>query len=284
MGLANFLFSFGLLEALDHRASIGGGIKKLSYANMILACLRHPCTLSLGVLAPRLAFSDSTTVPWLGSMSRGIRAVSSAGIQRTSMCLAALSFAQVAVRLTENLLILFRYGRRDASSVKLADFFEFILDGIFLAWMMLNLYLVTHQISRDHGGRLIWSWSNKLSHFWVLYAGYVVISGIQSLIGILHYVVNVLQMTEHFMFTFYKINAVSDLVLLTGIAILLRPEQQESPYSVVGDSNSPATFSYEYRDGHMIQESPLEGETADYSLLLVEEREGRIHNDAEAQA
>jgi hypothetical protein len=33
MGLANFLFSFGLLEVLDHRPSIGRGVKRLSYAS-----------------------------------------------------------------------------------------------------------------------------------------------------------------------------------------------------------------------------------------------------------
>jgi hypothetical protein len=33
MGLANFLFSFSLLEVLDHRSGIGGTVKKLSYAS-----------------------------------------------------------------------------------------------------------------------------------------------------------------------------------------------------------------------------------------------------------
>ncbi|KAL3925735.1 MAG: hypothetical protein SGILL_000214, partial [Bacillariaceae sp.] len=186
----------------------------------------------------------------------------------------ALSCAQVVVRLTENLLILFRYGRRDASTVRLADFFEFVLDGVFLAWMVYNLYNVTQQISRDFGGRMVWSWANKLVHFWILYSMFVFISGIQSVVGILHYVVNAVALTEHYQFTFYKINAVSDIALLTGIAILLRPVHQSSPYSLVEDGNL---------DGHAMGGSTVEGETTDYALLLPDQgsRESESHDDGD---
>ncbi|KAG7347146.1 hypothetical protein IV203_006215 [Nitzschia inconspicua] len=257
MGLANFLFSFSLLEVLDHRSGIGAYTKKLSYANMVLACLRHPCILSLGVLAPNIAFADSVVVPWLGPA--GIRLPS--GTKRTAMCLAALSCAQVAVRLTENLLILFRYGKRDTPSLRLADFFEFVLDGVFLAWMALNLYTATRQISRDYGGRLAWWRSHKLVYFWVLYSVFVVISAVQSLVGILHYVINTAMLSEHFVYTFFKINGINDLLLLSGIAILLRPTRNYDHFD--GDGAT---------DGMQLQEDFGEivdnTTTTDYALLL----------------
>jgi hypothetical protein len=114
----------------------------------------------------------------------------------------------------------------------------------------------------------------------------VVVSGIQSLVGILHYVVKVVSLTEHYIFTFYKINAVSDLVLLTGIAILLRPVQQQSTYSLLADDNRGPGYSrsYHYIDApHAIGGNPVEGETPDYSLLLEDESEAQLDGDSEGQ-
>lgn len=221
---------------------------------MILACLRHPCTLSLGVLAPSIIFADNVVVPWLGP--GGIRLPS--GTKRTAMCLAALSCAQVVVRLTENLLILFRYGRRDTSSVRLVDFFEFVLDGVFLAWMTLNLYSATRQISRDYGGRLAWWRTHQIVYFWILYSIFVVVSSIQSLAGILHYVISIATLSEHFVYTFYKVTGVNDLMLLSGIAILLRPTHRGQSY----DSPSGDEVYTSMVDSQAVDD------TTDYALLL----------------
>jgi hypothetical protein len=215
-------------------------------------------------LAPTVALLDSEVVPWLGP--GGIRLPS--GTKRTAMCLAALSCAQVVVRLTENLLVLFRYGKRDAPSLRLADFFEFVLDGVFLFWMMLNLYTATRQISRDYGGRLAWWRSHKLVYFWALYSIFVVIAAVQSLVGIMHYVINAATLSTHYMYTFFKINGINDLALLTGIAILLRPTQQ-------GLSNSGF---YGVSDGeHLhVSGSEITDDTTDYTLLLPNGSEGSI--------
>merc|ERR1712161_184532 len=100
-------FSVRVLQVMGRRSSIGGRVLKLSYANMFLACFRHPCTLSLGVMAP-----------------------------------------QVIVRLTESLTKIFRYGQMAG--------LEYVLDEIFLVWMLYVLYNTTIEISRDeyygHGG------------------------------------------------------------------------------------------------------------------------------------
>jgi hypothetical protein len=225
--------------------------------DMILACLRHPCTLSLGVLAPSVAFSNGVVVPWIGP--GGIRLPS--GTKRTAMCLVALSCAQVVIRLTENLLTVFRYGRRDTTSIRLADFFEFVLDGVFLSWMMVNLFTATRQISRDYGGRFAWWNSHKLIFFWVLYSAFVLVSAIQNLVGILHYVISIA--TEHFLYTFYKIHSVNDLMLFSGIAILLRPTKQHESAVVIFDDDG-AEAGVQLHGGDIEAINP----TTDYTLLI----------------
>jgi hypothetical protein len=240
--------------------------------DMILACLRHPCTLSLGVLAPYIAFSEGVVVPWLGP--GGIRLPS--GTKRTAMCLAALSCAQVVIRLTENLLLLFRYGRRDTPSIKLADFFEFVLDGVFLLWMMLNLSTATRQISRDYGGRLAWWYSNKLIYFWVLYSIFVLVSAVQNLVGILHYVISTATLSEHYVYTFYKIHSINDLMLLSGIAILLRPIMETQSDLGVLDHDDDGAEPTERLHGYGTEAFDT---TTDYTLLIPNGNGGILGNN-----
>jgi hypothetical protein len=242
--------------------------------DMILACLRHPCTLSLGVLAPCVAFSDGVVVPWLGP--GGLRLPS--GTKRTAMCLAALTCAQVVIRLTGNLLILFRYGRRDSPSIKLADFFEFVLDGIFLFWMMLNLSTVTRQISRDYGGRFAWWNSHKLICFWGLYSIFILVSAIQNVIGILHYIISTAALSEHFVYMFYKIHSMNDLMLLSGIAILLRPTKQyQSSLGILDDDDDDDGAEPELHL-HANDIDAIET-TTDYTLLITNGNGGNLRND-----
>ena len=46
MGLANFLFSFSLLEAMDHRSSIGSSVLKLSYISKYTTRNAHSIPVS----------------------------------------------------------------------------------------------------------------------------------------------------------------------------------------------------------------------------------------------
>lgn len=251
------------LDHLKHCAKNAKNVK-----DMILACLRHPCVLSLGVLAPKMAFVDSTAVPWLGPV--GIRMPS--GMKRTAMSLATLTIADVIVRLTENLLILFRYGRRDASSTRLADFFEFVLDGVFLAWMVHNLGSVTHQISRDYGGRITWWNTPKLISFWVLYSIFVFVAAIESILGIIHYV-NVTSISAYII---HEVNGINELALLSGIAILLRPTRNQSEYSLFSDytrSFGADALAIDRRVDDATRN------TTDYVLLLPRRSEGSHQND-----
>jgi hypothetical protein len=244
-------------------------------SDLILACLRHPCTLSLGVLAPFVALSDGIVVPWLGP--GGIRLPS--GTKRTAMCLAALSCAQVVIRLTENLLIRFRYGRRDSPSIRLADFFEFVLDGVFLSWMMLNLSTATRQISRDYGGRFAWWNSYKLIYFWVMYSIFVLVSAMQNLVGILHYVISTLSLSERHVYTFYKIRSFNDLMLLSGIAILLRPTtQHHSDLGIFEDDDDMNVGAQPEVPLHGYGIEAIQTNT-DYTLLIPNENGWNFGND-----
>ena len=287
MGLGNFLFSFSLLEVIDHRSIIGSNVRKLSYMNLILACLRHPCTLSLGVLAPKIAFhetDESTNLTYSINSQGRIRITERGNIQSTAMCLAALSIATVVVLLAENMMVLFRYGgRSDSRSVKLADFFEIVLDGIFLGWMTMVMYQTTIQISREYGGRLAWWKSKQLIQFWILYSIFVSIATIQTLIEFLYYViVGTSSLSEHFIYTFYKVHGMNDLLLLTGISIFLRPRIQQR--SQGGFDNDGVIIDDDglRRSGGITAEG---ADTINYSLLLANDETSNddnimIHNEA----
>ena len=240
---------------------------------MFLACLRHPCTLSLGVLAPKVAFGSDRYYYFPSESAAGGERIKS-----TAMCLAALTCAQVVLRLTENLMVLFRYGGgRNSETVKLADFFEYALDGVFLFWMMYVLYKTTVEISRDeyHGrsggggafGQNRWqAWwkSPALFFFWILYTIFVTVSTALVLIGMSAFLGASVFSSEHFLYAGYKAHAINDLLLLTGIAIVLRPKP-------TGHSQSPFETSYGNGEGER-------GADIDYSLLLAE------GNDEEEQS
>ena len=235
---------------------------------MFLACLRHPCTLSLGVLAPKIAFGSDRYYYFPSNDY----AVGGESIKSTAMCLAALSCAQVIVRLTDNLMILFRY-RSVKESV---DFFEYVLDAIFLVWMINILYRTTIEISRDGyhghsaGGGLIgqnrwlaWWKSPTLLFFWILYTIFVTVSTVLVLMGMLSFFGVSSFGTEHFMYADYKVHAINDLLLLSGIAIVLRPKP-------IGHS--------EIFDSHVNNddEEGRDNTDIDYSLLLAESEDSNL--------
>lgn len=272
MGLANFLFSVSLLEAMDHSSTIGSKVVKLSYVNMFLACLRHPCTLSLGVLAPKVAFGSDRYYYFPSQSTTG-----GESIKCTAMCLAALACAQIVLRMTENLMVIFRYGGgRDSETVKLADFFDFVFEAIFLVWMIKVLYKITMEISRDeyHGRRgasgqnrwQAWWKSQSLFFFWILYTVFVTVSTALVLIGMSAFLGAPAFNSEHFMYADYKAHAVNDLLLVTGIAIVLKPK-------LIGQSQSP--FSTDSNGGDEVER----GVDVDYSLLLSEN-----HDEEENQS
>lgn len=262
MGLANFLYAFSYLTAMRHRSSIGSTVLKLSYVSMFLSCLRHPCTLSLGVLAPNIALGSARRyyLP-SGSAAEGW----GSGIKGSCMCLAALACSQLILRLSENLIVLFHYGgRRNSGTVKVADFFGYILDGIFLGWMLYTLYNTTIELSRNEYGRDRWqAWwkSKRLIFFWVLYTVFVAVAAVLVLIGIRSVFI-----PQKLVYIHYEIHTIDDLLLLTGIAIILRPK-------AVGNLQIPHNGNTE-GDRH---------EETDYSLLLAEEStfeaDGRIGDD-----
>lgn len=266
MGLANFLFSVSLLEAMDRTSSIGSKMLKLSYVNMFLACLRHPCILSLGVLAPKVAFGSDR---YYYFPSQSTAALGGESIKSIAMCLAALACAQIILRMTENLMVIFRYGGgRDSATVKLADFFEFVIDGMFLVWMVHVLWSITMELSRDeYQGRSrgpfgpsrwqAWWKSQSLFFFWVLYTIFVTVSTALILIGVSTFLGASSFNNEHFVLSVYKAHAINDLLLVTGIAIVLRPKaivQSQSPFHANGNSGDGAERDVD----------------VDYSLLLAE--------------
>mmetsp|Transcript_21669 Transcript_21669/g.53765 ORF Transcript_21669/g.53765 Transcript_21669/m.53765 type:complete len:384 (+) Transcript_21669:238-1389(+) len=222
MGLANFLFSFSLLEVMNHKSSIGSSVLKLSYINMIFACLLHPCTLSLGVLAPKVAFGYDRFYYFPSEST-----ARSESTKSTTICLAALVCAQLVLRLMENLMVLNCFNGR---TVKLADFFEYLLDGVFLAQMAQSLYKIIFDMSRDSGVAFgfdrwqVWWKSRRLSFFLVLYTIFVAVSTVLVLIGISAFFGASVLGNEHSVYSNYKVHCMNDLLLLTGIAILLRPK------------------------------------------------------------
>ena len=238
------------------------------FSDMFLACLRHPCTLSLGVLAPKIAFGSDRYYYFPSNDY----AVGGESIKSTAMCLAALSCAQVIVRLTDNLMILFRY-RSVKESV---DFFEYVLDAIFLVWMTNTLYRTTIEISRDGyhghsaGGGLIgqnrwlaWWKSPTLLFFWILYTIFVTVSTVLVLMGMLSFFGVSSFGTEHFMYADYKVHAINDLLLLSGIAIVLRPKP--IGHSEIFDS-----------DVNNDDEEGRDNTDIDYSLLLAESEDSNL--------
>ena len=127
-------------------------------------------------------------------------------------------------------MVLFCFGgHRKSESVKLADFFEHLLDGVFLALMAQSLYKITAEISHDRGGTFgvdrwqVWWKSRRLLYFLVLYAIFLAVSTILVLIGVSAFFSASVLGDEHSVYTNYKVHAMNDLLLLTGIAILLRP-------------------------------------------------------------
>jgi hypothetical protein len=200
------------------------------------------------------------------------------------MCLAALSMATVVVLLTENMMVLFRYGgRSDSRSVKLADFFEIVLDGIFLGWMTMVMYQTTVQISREYGGRLAWWKSKLLIQFWILYSVFVSIATIQTLMEFFYYIIaGTSSLSEHFVYTFYKVHGMNDLLLLTGISIFLRPRVQQQSDSEFDNFGAIIDDIGLRRSGGG---TTAEGaDTINYSLLLANDEttveDNMIHNEA----
>jgi hypothetical protein len=152
------------------------------------------------------------------------------GNKSSTMCLAVLVCAQLVLRLTENVMVLFCYGGRpNSETVKLADFFEYILDGVFLVQMIQSLYKITMEISNDRGGSFgfnrwqVWWKSRSLLVFWSLYSIFVAVSTVLIVIGAYAFFSASVFGNQHFVYTDYKVHAVNDLILLTGIAIVLRP-------------------------------------------------------------
>jgi hypothetical protein len=210
---------------------------------MIIACLRHPCTLSLGVLAPKVTFGYDRYY-YFPSES----AARAEGTKSTTVCLVALVFAQLVLRLMENLMVLFCYGgRRKSETVKLVDFFEYVMDGVFLVQMVQSLYKITLEISRDRGGTFgfnrwqAWWKSRSLLFYWILYTIFVAVSTVLVLIGVSAFFDASVFGNQHFVYTNYKVHAVNDMLLLTGIAVVLRPKpighfQRLENDSVEGDA------------------------------------------------
>jgi len=249
---------------------------------MFLACLRHPCTLSLGVLAPKIAFGSDRYYYFPSRSSAG-----GESIKRTAMCLAALAGTQIVLRMTENLMVMFRYGgARDSETVKLEDFFEFVIDGIFLVWMVCVLYSITMELSRDeYQSRGSFSSSNSYSYsrlgplsrapwqawwksqslffVWILYTIFVTVSTSLILIGVSTFLGASFFASEHFVYALLKVHAVNDLLLVTGIAVVLRPKaiaQPQSPFDTGGNGGRGA-------GGNVGVGVDVD---VDYSLLLAE--------------
>lgn len=218
---------------------------------MVLACFRHPSTLSLGVLAPKFSFGDGNNA--IGSNGVVGDDMGAGGIGKTAMRLAALSSVEVLVRLLESLLT--------STSIKEGHFFGFVIDGIFLAWMLRTLYQATiRTIGQDYGRGYAWSKSRDLKHYWILYSIFVSFSLIESLVGTLQFVTNIFPVNEHSQYSIFKLHGLNDLFLLTGIAFFLRPKPLERTAFAIG-------LEDEFTAG-------LEAD-GDYALLLEEDDGGQ---------
>ncbi len=194
--------------------------------DMVFACLRHPCTLSLGVLALRFAFGFDRYYYFPSEST-----IRSESTKNTTICLVALVSAQLVLRLMESVMVSFCYGGiRNSEIVKLADLFEYLLDGVFLSQMAQAMYKIIVEISQDRGGVFAfdrwdaWWKSRRLLHFLVLYMIFVGISIVLVLIGVSAFFGASILHDEHSVYTVYKVHALNDLVLLSGIAVLLRPK------------------------------------------------------------
>lgn len=204
---------------------------------MIFACLRHPCTLSLGVLAPRVAFGYDRYYYFPSESA----ARSESTTKNTTICLVSLVGAQLMLRLMENVMVLFCYGgSRNSEIVKLADLFEYLLDGVFLSQMAQAMYKIIVEISQDRGGIFAfdrwdaWWKSRRLLHFLALYMLFVTISIVLVLIGVSAFFGASILHDEHSVYSVCKVHALNDLVLLTGVAILLRPKPAKASQRLEG--------------------------------------------------
>jgi hypothetical protein len=207
--------------------------------------------------------------------------------------LAVLSLATVIVLLTENMMVLLG-GKNDSSMIKTADFLEVILDSIFLGWMTTVMYRMARNVivSSHHfieytGGNssrlpavMRWCWRSlehyhhrSIIQFGILYTVFVTTAAIQTFVQFIYYVMGTKTLSEHFIYTFYKVHGANDLILLTGISIFLRPgrlppQQASSPIDndgtmVLGDSG----VFYFGNGGTTIEGTS----TTDYSLLLADD-------------
>lgn len=231
---------------------------------MILACLRHPCTLCLGVLAPKVAFGYDRYYYFPSESAARPESTKS-----SNLCLAALVCAQLVLRLMENLMVLFCYGgRRKSETVKLADFCEYILDFVFLVQMAQSLYKIIMGMSHDGIGRpgfnrwQAWWKSRSLLLFSITYTIFVGISVVLVLIGVSAFFGASVFNNQHFVYTNYKVHSVNDLLLLTAIAIVLRPK--------------PIGNFQRLEDGDAEEEEDPE---IDYHLLRAELNEEEVQAD-----
>lgn len=241
---------------------------------MIFACLRHPCTLSLGVLAPKVAFGYDRYY-YFPSES----AARSESTKNRTICLAALVCAQLVLRLMESVMTLFCFGgSRNSEIVKLADLFEYLLDGVFLSQMAQAMHKIIAEVSQDRGGVFafdrwqVWWKSRRLLHFLMLYMFFVTVSTVLILLGISSFFGASFMRDEHSVYTVYKAHAINDLMLLAGVATLLRPkpvrasqrvestgldriEDPEIDYHLLrSGSNEEESESHEADHGHEAEE------------------------------
>jgi len=204
-------------------------------------------------------------------------------IKSTAIFLVALSCAQIVVRLTDSLTKIFRYGDvRNSETVKLAGL-EYVLDEIFLVWMLYVLYNTTLEISRDEyygrsgdrGGLIrqnrwqLWWKSPGLIFFWILYTIFVSVSTVLVLIGMSSFF-GVSSRTENYIYADSKVHATNDLLLLTGIAVVLRPKPIEHYQHEIFRS-----------DVNNDNEGGISNTDIDYSLLPVEREDNTDYNNEE---
>lgn len=249
------------------------------FKDMFLACFRHPCTLSLGIMAPKVFFG-SDRYYYFSSIDS---AAGGESIKSTAIFLVALSCAQIVVRLTDSLTKIFRYGDvRNSETVKLAGL-EYVLDEIFLVWMLYVLYNTTLEISRDEyygrsgdrGGLIrqnrwqLWWKSPGLIFFWILYTIFVSVSTVLVLIGMSSFF-GVSSRTENYIYADSKVHATNDLLLLTGIAVVLRPKPIEHYQHEIFRS-----------DVNNDNEGGISNTDIDYSLLPVEREDNTDYNNEE---
>ena len=193
--------------------------------DMVFACLRHPCTLILAILTPKIEFGSDRYFYYPATSAAAPEDAKSSVI-----CLVALACAQFILRLTENFLVYFCYGGQGTSeTVKVVDLLDCVLDGVFLVQMTQSLYKMTMKIGHDgdvtYGFNhwLVWWKSRRLVFLWTLYTIFVAISTVLVLIGVSTFFRKSNFKNNHFVYTDQKAHDLLDLLLLTGSAIVLIP-------------------------------------------------------------